>query len=145
MMVEPISIESVCHVGTLNEMREIEIRDGAFSDMESNRMDWIGLDWLSRHSWDTHSLSHTYTYVPSQCAYHVAVLVTIITITLYPLQVQTAVDTGIPTQLSYGFICGYCSGLALKKAGRAAAVVFGTYSERSNPYRCITPRQPSST
>jgi len=40
-------------------------------------------------------------------------------------QVQVAVDSGVPTQLSYGFISGYCSGLALKKAGRAAAVVFG--------------------
>lgn len=42
-------------------------------------------------------------------------------------QIQGAVDSGIPTQLSYGFVSGYCSGLALKKAGRAAAVVFGTY------------------
>jgi hypothetical protein len=40
-------------------------------------------------------------------------------------KVQGAVDSGIPTQLSYGFVCGYCSGLALKKAGRIAAVVFG--------------------
>eukprot|EP00545_Synedropsis_sp_CCMP1620_P010011 CAMPEP_0119013274 /NCGR_PEP_ID=MMETSP1176-20130426/8284_1 /TAXON_ID=265551 /ORGANISM="Synedropsis recta cf, Strain CCMP1620" /LENGTH=186 /DNA_ID=CAMNT_0006966355 /DNA_START=43 /DNA_END=603 /DNA_ORIENTATION=+ len=39
--------------------------------------------------------------------------------------VQGAVDSGVPTQLSYGFVSGYCSGLALKKAGRAAAVVFG--------------------
>jgi len=39
--------------------------------------------------------------------------------------VQGAVDSGIPTQLSYGFVSGYCSGLALKKAGRMAAVVFG--------------------
>lgn len=40
-------------------------------------------------------------------------------------QIQGAVNTGIPTQLSYGFVSGYCSGLALKKAGRAAGVVFG--------------------
>mmetsp|Transcript_29214 Transcript_29214/g.43087 ORF Transcript_29214/g.43087 Transcript_29214/m.43087 type:complete len:187 (+) Transcript_29214:104-664(+) len=40
-------------------------------------------------------------------------------------QVQGAIDSGIPTQLSYGFVMGYCSGLALKKAGRAAAVVLG--------------------
>jgi hypothetical protein len=42
-------------------------------------------------------------------------------------QVQGAVDSGIPTQLSYGFISGYCSGIALKKIGRGAAVVFGTF------------------
>ena len=41
-------------------------------------------------------------------------------------QLQGALDSGIPTQLSYGFVSGYCSGLALKKVGRAAAVVFGT-------------------
>jgi hypothetical protein len=42
-------------------------------------------------------------------------------------QLQGALDSGIPTQLSYGFVSGYCSGLALKKVGRAAAVVFGTF------------------
>mmetsp|Transcript_19264 Transcript_19264/g.24837 ORF Transcript_19264/g.24837 Transcript_19264/m.24837 type:complete len:196 (+) Transcript_19264:145-732(+) len=40
-------------------------------------------------------------------------------------QVQVAIDSGVPTALSYGFISGYCSGLALKKAGRAAAGVLG--------------------
>ena len=30
-------------------------------------------------------------------------------------QLQGALDSGIPTQLSYGFVSGYCSGLALKK------------------------------
>jgi len=40
-------------------------------------------------------------------------------------QVQSAVDSGIPTQLSYGFISGYCSGLAMKKAGKAAAGMIG--------------------
>ena len=39
---------------------------------------------------------------------------------------QTAIDSGLPTQISYGFVSGYCSGLALKKAGRAVAVVLGT-------------------
>lgn len=38
---------------------------------------------------------------------------------------QGAIDSGIPTQLSYGFISGYCSGLALKKVGKAVATVFG--------------------
>ena len=42
-------------------------------------------------------------------------------------QLQTAIDSGIPTQVSYGFVSGYCSGYALKKAGRVAAVVFGKY------------------
>ena len=42
-------------------------------------------------------------------------------------QVQKAVDTGIPTQLSYGFVCGYCSGYALKKIGRVGAIIGGTY------------------
>lgn len=40
-------------------------------------------------------------------------------------QIQGAIDSGIPTQLSYGFVSGYASGYALKKAGRVAAVVFG--------------------
>lgn len=40
-------------------------------------------------------------------------------------QIQGAVDSGIPTQLSYGFVCGYCSGFALKKVGKVGAVVFG--------------------
>jgi len=39
--------------------------------------------------------------------------------------VQSAIDSGIPAQLSYGFIMGYCSGLALKKVGKTAAVVLG--------------------
>jgi uncharacterized membrane protein (Fun14 family) len=38
---------------------------------------------------------------------------------------QAGIDSGIPTQLSYGFISGYCSGYALKKVGKTAAVVFG--------------------
>jgi hypothetical protein len=40
-------------------------------------------------------------------------------------QVQGAVDSGIPTQLSYGFISGYCSGMAMKKVGKVAAGIFG--------------------
>jgi len=40
-------------------------------------------------------------------------------------KVAEAVETGVPTQLSYGFVCGYCSGYALKKVGKAAAVVLG--------------------
>ena len=38
---------------------------------------------------------------------------------------QEAIDSGVPTQISYGFICGYSSGYALKKVGKAASVVFG--------------------
>lgn len=38
---------------------------------------------------------------------------------------QEAIDSGVPTQISYGFICGYSSGVALKKVGKAASVVFG--------------------
>ena len=45
-------------------------------------------------------------------------------------ELQAALDSGVPTQLSYGFISGYCSGLAMKKVGRAAAVVFGTCLKR---------------
>uniref|UniRef100_A0A7S4JYV9 EF-hand domain-containing protein n=1 Tax=Odontella aurita TaxID=265563 RepID=A0A7S4JYV9_9STRA len=40
-------------------------------------------------------------------------------------KVADAVETGVPTQLSYGFVCGYCSGYALKKVGKGAAVVLG--------------------
>merc|ERR1719343_1388576 len=32
----------------------------------------------------------------------------------------------MPGQISYGFVCGFCSGYALKKAGRTAAFLFGT-------------------
>ena len=42
------------------------------------------------------------------------------------VKIQNAYDTGIPSQLSYGFVCGYCSGYALKVVGKGAAVVFGT-------------------
>jgi len=40
-------------------------------------------------------------------------------------KVQAVVETGIPTHLSYGFICGYCSGYTLKKVGKVAAGIFG--------------------
>eukprot|EP00542_Grammatophora_oceanica_P017442 CAMPEP_0194029650 /NCGR_PEP_ID=MMETSP0009_2-20130614/3325_1 /TAXON_ID=210454 /ORGANISM="Grammatophora oceanica, Strain CCMP 410" /LENGTH=189 /DNA_ID=CAMNT_0038669379 /DNA_START=66 /DNA_END=635 /DNA_ORIENTATION=+ len=38
---------------------------------------------------------------------------------------QGAIDSGIPTQTSYGFVMGYCSGFAMKKVGKAAAGVLG--------------------
>ena len=38
---------------------------------------------------------------------------------------QDAIDSGIPTQISYGFLCGYSSGYALKKVGKVASVIFG--------------------
>jgi len=40
-------------------------------------------------------------------------------------KIQDAVDTGMPTQLSYGFVCGFCSGYAMRKVGQVGAVVFG--------------------
>lgn len=40
-------------------------------------------------------------------------------------KIQEAVDSGIPTKLSYGFVCGYCSGFAFKKIGKVGAIVFG--------------------
>lgn len=40
-------------------------------------------------------------------------------------KIQAAVETGVPTQLSYGFVCGYASGYAMKKVGKVGAVVFG--------------------
>jgi len=40
-------------------------------------------------------------------------------------KVREVVETGVPSELSYGFVCGYCSGLALKKLGRAAATTLG--------------------
>jgi FUN14 domain-containing protein 1 len=40
-------------------------------------------------------------------------------------KISLALETGIPSQLSYGFVCGYCSGYALKKIGKAGAIVFG--------------------
>jgi len=46
------------------------------------------------------------------------------------MQLQGAFDSGVPTQLSYGFVSGYCSGMALKKIGKIAAGMFGTL--RSN-------------
>lgn len=38
---------------------------------------------------------------------------------------QSIFDSGIPTNLSYGFFAGYISGLALKKLGRIASVSLG--------------------
>merc|ERR1712071_695522 len=35
------------------------------------------------------------------------------------------IDSGMPGKLSYGLICGFTSGFALKKVGRAGAVVAG--------------------
>ncbi|GAX12379.1 hypothetical protein FisN_1Hh313 [Fistulifera solaris] len=40
-------------------------------------------------------------------------------------KVQSAIDTGLPTEVSYGFISGYCSGFAMKKVGKAAGLIFG--------------------
>mmetsp|Transcript_35769 Transcript_35769/g.55028 ORF Transcript_35769/g.55028 Transcript_35769/m.55028 type:complete len:179 (+) Transcript_35769:73-609(+) len=40
-------------------------------------------------------------------------------------KIGEVVETGVPTQLSYGFVSGYCSGFALKKAGKVAAVILG--------------------
>eukprot|EP00588_Corethron_pennatum_P009011 CAMPEP_0194267474 /NCGR_PEP_ID=MMETSP0169-20130528/1954_1 /TAXON_ID=218684 /ORGANISM="Corethron pennatum, Strain L29A3" /LENGTH=205 /DNA_ID=CAMNT_0039008307 /DNA_START=88 /DNA_END=705 /DNA_ORIENTATION=+ len=34
--------------------------------------------------------------------------------------------TGVPGEVSYGFVSGFCAGFALKKAGKVVAVVFGT-------------------
>jgi len=34
-------------------------------------------------------------------------------------------DSGLPTQLTYGFVAGYCSGMALKRIGQTAATVLG--------------------
>ena len=45
--------------------------------------------------------------------------------------IQGAIDSGYPTQLSYGFVMGYCSGYALKKVGKIAAVVLGEF-------QCVT-------
>ena len=33
--------------------------------------------------------------------------------------------SGVPTQVTYGFLAGYCSGLALKKAGQIAGTIIG--------------------
>lgn len=41
-------------------------------------------------------------------------------------QVQGMIDSGVPSQISSGFVCGFCSGYAMKKIGRSGAVVFGT-------------------
>mmetsp|Transcript_15234 Transcript_15234/g.22806 ORF Transcript_15234/g.22806 Transcript_15234/m.22806 type:complete len:201 (-) Transcript_15234:291-893(-) len=40
-------------------------------------------------------------------------------------KIQDAITTGVPTQISYGFVCGFSSGYALKKVGKIASVVFG--------------------
>ncbi|CAB9520663.1 FUN14 domain-containing protein [Seminavis robusta] len=38
---------------------------------------------------------------------------------------QETLETGVPTQITYGFIAGYCSGMAMKRVGQAAATVLG--------------------
>jgi len=40
-------------------------------------------------------------------------------------QISTAISSGIPIDLSYGFFAGYFSGLALKKIGKVASVTLG--------------------
>jgi uncharacterized membrane protein (Fun14 family) len=40
-------------------------------------------------------------------------------------QFNEAVESGLPTQLTYGFAAGFCSGIALKKAGQFAATLLG--------------------
>lgn len=40
-------------------------------------------------------------------------------------QFEEAVESGLPTQLTYGFAAGFCSGIALKKAGQVAATILG--------------------
>jgi uncharacterized membrane protein (Fun14 family) len=40
-------------------------------------------------------------------------------------KMNQAIATGIPTEISYGFVCGFSSGLALKKFGKVASIVFG--------------------
>ncbi len=40
-------------------------------------------------------------------------------------QISSAVSTGIPTDVSYGFFAGYLSGLALKKIGKVASLTLG--------------------
>ena len=53
-------------------------------------------------------------------------------------KLQAAVDSGVPTQVSYGFVCGYCSGYAAKKAGKVAAVVFGEWTREKCRFCAIS-------
>ena len=54
-------------------------------------------------------------------------------------KLQTAFDSGVPTQVSYGFVCGYCSGYAAKKAGKLAAAVFGKVIYINRDARTFSP------
>lgn len=40
-------------------------------------------------------------------------------------RINQVIATGVPTEVSYGFVCGFSSGLALKKVGKVASIVFG--------------------
>ena len=40
-------------------------------------------------------------------------------------QISKSLSSGIPTDISYGFIAGYFSGLALKKIGKVASITLG--------------------
>ena len=40
-------------------------------------------------------------------------------------QAQNAMEADAPVKLSYGFICGFSSGFAMKKVGKVAAVTIG--------------------
>ena len=40
-------------------------------------------------------------------------------------QISSALASGIPTDISYGFFAGYFSGLALKKIGKVASITLG--------------------
>lgn len=45
--------------------------------------------------------------------------------TLMGSKTQNIIDTGVPGKLSYGFVCGFSSGYALKKVGKVAAFSLG--------------------
>eukprot|EP00557_Chaetoceros_sp_GSL56_P006737 CAMPEP_0176491686 /NCGR_PEP_ID=MMETSP0200_2-20121128/8566_1 /TAXON_ID=947934 /ORGANISM="Chaetoceros sp., Strain GSL56" /LENGTH=171 /DNA_ID=CAMNT_0017889135 /DNA_START=104 /DNA_END=619 /DNA_ORIENTATION=+ len=40
-------------------------------------------------------------------------------------KLNQVIATGVPTEISYGFVCGFSSGLALKKFGKVASIVLG--------------------
>ena len=40
-------------------------------------------------------------------------------------QINDAIATGMPNQIGFGFISGFCAGFAAKKAGKVAAVGVG--------------------
>ena len=54
-----------------------------------------------------------------------------------------AIQTGMPSQLSWGFCSGYCAGFAAKKASKVVAVGLGSLWHERVGRRIVVPGPPN--